>query len=217
MREKVIKEIIATSADVIVFDIDGTLKDLVLEHKIALLGSMDNIENKKYYITSDTLYNKNIFRHIPRDIDTLFLPINGEDGCMNSDDAVRFAREIDALHTVPVHFGMFDDVNPKKFNCEGAVIPEIYRIIPLSKIDGEFRRISLRKVLAAEERDMKIRLSEKALKVENSKIVTEKSEVKEEASADGELLTVRPVREEISIKPVAPVKEEKVYDHLPAR
>lgn len=47
MREKVIKEIIATSADVIVFDIDGTLKDLVLEHKIALLGSMDNIENKK--------------------------------------------------------------------------------------------------------------------------------------------------------------------------
>lgn len=177
----------------------------------------DNIENKKYYITSDTLYNKNIFRHIPRDIDTLFLPINGEDGCMNSDDAVRFAKEIDALHTVPVHFGMFDDVNPKKFNCEGAIIPEIYRIIPLSKIDGEFRRISLRKVLAAEERDMKIRLSEKALRVENSKIVTEKSDVNEEASADGESLTVHSVKEEISIKPVAPVKEEKVYDHLPAR
>lgn len=173
----------------------------------------DNVENKKYYITSDTLYNRNIFRHIPRDIEALFLPINGEDGGMNMDDAERFARQIDAIHTVPVHFGMFDDVNPKKFKAEGAVIPEIYRIIPLSSSDrAERRRLSLRKLLASEERDMKLRLSEKSLKVEDSKIVSD-TERAESGAPEERPLPVTETRSE----PTATVKDKIVYDPLPAR
>ena len=134
----------------------------------------DTTDDKKYYITSDTLYNKNIFKHIPGDIDTLFLPINGEDGCMNMDDALCFANKIAPAHTVPVHFGMFDDVNPKKFQMDGAVVPTIYKIIPLSDDSAsDISRLSLRKVFAREEREMKLMLSNKKLLVSDSKIVTE--------------------------------------------
>ena len=131
----------------------------------------DNADGKKYYITSDTLYNNNIFRHIPAKIDTLFLPINGEDGGMNTDDAIRFAKRIEAAHTVPVHFGMFDDVNPRKFIMDGAVVPTIYKILPLDDASAsECSRMSLRKLFAAEEREMKLRLSDKRLIVSDSKI-----------------------------------------------
>lgn len=47
MNEIVVKKIVAVSADVIIFDIDGTLKDLVLEHRVALKGGMNNIKKKK--------------------------------------------------------------------------------------------------------------------------------------------------------------------------
>ncbi|MBQ8393546.1 MAG: MBL fold metallo-hydrolase [Clostridia bacterium] len=134
----------------------------------------DTTDDKKYYITSDTLYNKNIFKHIPGDIDTLFLPINGEDGCMNMDDALCFANKIAPAHTVPVHFGMFDDVNPKKFKMDGAVVPTIYKIIPLGdESASDISRLSLRKIFAGEEREMKLMLSNKKLLVSDSKIVTE--------------------------------------------
>ena len=181
----------------------------------------DTAENKKYYVTSDTLYNRRIFKYIPRDIDTLFLPINGEDGGMNMDDALRFAKEIDALHTVPVHFGMFDDVNPKKFKFDGAVIPEIYRIIPLSRNDrAELGRISLRKVFAGEERDMKIRLSEKSFKVENSKIVSDNTENEAKSVSSVEPVQTK-TSEDTAVKTPEKVAvkatEEKIYDPLPAR
>jgi L-ascorbate metabolism protein UlaG (beta-lactamase superfamily) len=116
----------------------------------------DETDGKKYYIASDTLYNEAIFEALPKDIDTLFVPINGEDGSMNVYDAMRFAKVIDAVHSVPVHFGMFDDVDPKLFKCEGGVIPEIYKVIPLMDNERtELKKLSLKKVFAAEEQEMK--------------------------------------------------------------
>lgn len=116
----------------------------------------DVSDGKKYYIASDTLYNEDIFPCIPEDIDTLFVPINGEDGSMNVYDAMRFAKVIDAVHTVPVHFGMFDDVDPEIFKCDGRVIPDIYKVIPL--IDNErteLKKLSLKKIFVSEEKEMK--------------------------------------------------------------
>lgn len=140
----------------------------------------DETDGKKYYIASDTLYNEAIFEALPKDIDTLFVPINGEDGSMNVYDAMRFAKVIDAVHSVPVHFGMFDDVDPKLFKCEGGVIPEIYKVIPLMDNERtELKKLSLKKVFAVEEQEMKE--LEKAQKIQAKvKICDEKSATSKE-------------------------------------
>ncbi len=86
---------------------------------------------KIFYVTGDTLYNEEIFADIPKNIYAVFLPINGVGNNMNMTDAAAFARRIGAKHTVPVHFGMFDELDPNDFECENKIIPEIYKQINL--------------------------------------------------------------------------------------
>ena len=50
---------------------------------------------------------------------------------MNMADAARFARDCGANFAVPIHFGMFDNINPKDFMSENRVIPEVYKTIPI--------------------------------------------------------------------------------------
>lgn len=83
----------------------------------------------KYYVTGDTLYNEEIFKDIPKDIYALFLPVNGVGNNMNMVDAVRFSKRIGAKKVVPIHIGMFDELNANEFNCENKVIPSIYKKI----------------------------------------------------------------------------------------
>lgn len=61
----------------------------------------------------------------------LFLPINGVGNNMNFADAALFAQKVGARKTVPIHFGMFDEINPEKFQCKNRVIPRIYEEIDL--------------------------------------------------------------------------------------
>ena len=92
----------------------------------------DRVENKVYYVTGDTLYNSRIFDSLPdpgRNIDVLFLPINGVGNNMNMEDAARFAKKMHAMTVVPLHFGMFDSLDPKDFPCRNKVIPEIWEEI----------------------------------------------------------------------------------------
>ena len=84
---------------------------------------------KTYYVTGDTLYNEEIFADIPSGVYALFLPMNGVGNNMNMQDASAFAKKVDAKYTVPVHFGMFDNLNPCDFEAENRVIPEIYKQI----------------------------------------------------------------------------------------
>lgn len=95
------------------------------------IGVMIDDGSKKYYVTGDTLYNEKIFGKIPPGIDTVFLPINGTGNNMNAEDALRFARRIGAKNAVPLHFGMFDDIDPQIFRAENAVIPKPYAEIDL--------------------------------------------------------------------------------------
>lgn len=87
--------------------------------------------NVKLYITGDTLYNEDIFADIPSDIHALFLPINGVGNNMNMDDAARFAERIGAKYVIPLHVGMFDDLDPNEFKCKNKIIPKIYEEIKL--------------------------------------------------------------------------------------
>lgn len=86
---------------------------------------------KRYYVTGDTLYNEEIFGDIKGRIDTLFLPINGVGNNMNMIDAVRFAERIGAVNVVPIHFGMFDNLNPHNFNLTNKIIPEYLKEIEI--------------------------------------------------------------------------------------
>ncbi len=85
----------------------------------------------KLYVTGDTLYNSGIFADIPDDVYAIFLPINGVGNNMNAIDAMRFAKQVKARKTVPLHFGMFDELDPSAFICNGRVIPTIYEEIDI--------------------------------------------------------------------------------------
>lgn len=94
------------------------------------IGVVIEYRDKKYYVTGDTLYNREIFEGLPENIDTVFLPVNGVGNNMNETDALRFAQKTGANHAVPLHFGMFDEVKPSLFQ----IVPNVYEKI---KLDGE--------------------------------------------------------------------------------
>jgi L-ascorbate metabolism protein UlaG (beta-lactamase superfamily) len=100
---------------------------------LAAIGVVLYDGEKTYYVTGDTLYNKEIFPDLPKNIDVVFLPINGVGNNMNMVDAARFAAECGAKKVVPIHFGMFDELNPELFACENKVIPQIYKEIITDK------------------------------------------------------------------------------------
>ena len=86
----------------------------------------DIVENKAYYITGDTLYNKDIFADLPSKIDVVFLPINGVGNNMNTTDASRFVRDCGAKVAVPYHVGMFEEYSPEIFDAENRIILNAY-------------------------------------------------------------------------------------------
>ena len=86
----------------------------------------DLTEGKVYYVTGDTLYNKEIFEDLPEKIDVVFLPVNGVGNNMNAEDALRFAERTGAKRAVPIHVGMFDEFTPEIFEAENRLVLEIY-------------------------------------------------------------------------------------------
>ena len=93
------------------------------------IGVIIEHQGKTYYVAGDTLYSTEIFPDLPQSIDVAFLPINGVGNNMNMSDAADFARTIGAKQVVPVHFGLFDELDPTAFPCENKVIPTIYQQI----------------------------------------------------------------------------------------
>jgi len=95
------------------------------------IGVIVEHEGKTFYITGDTLYNEEIFSDLPQRIDVIFLPVNGAGNNMNMTDAKAFAERTGAAKAVPIHFGMFDSIDPEKFPFENKVIPQVYEVIAL--------------------------------------------------------------------------------------
>lgn len=97
----------------------------------------DSRSEKRLYYSGNTLYSRYVIEQIPTNIDVAFIPISGEYGCMNIYDAARFAIETKARSVVPISFGMFDNVNPKKLVCSSVVIPKHYKPIPFEEDENE--------------------------------------------------------------------------------
>lgn len=93
------------------------------------IGVIIDDGEKKYYITGDTLYNEQIFDDIPDDIHALFLPVNGIGNNMNMEDARRFSERVNPKLVVPIHCGMFDNIDMNRFECENKIVPKIYEEI----------------------------------------------------------------------------------------
>ena len=94
------------------------------------IGVIVTAEGKNYYVTGDTLYSERVFESLPdMDIEVLFLPVNGVGNNMNMKDGARFAERIGARYTVPFHIGLFDSLEADAFECQGRVIPRIYKEI----------------------------------------------------------------------------------------
>ena len=111
---------------------DITFYSVRAQHSdLEAVGVIIRAEGKNYYITGDTLYNDEIFADLNRDIDVIFVPINGVGNNMNIKDAALFAKKAGAKTAVPVHWGLFDSIDPNGFDFENTVIPEIYKEIVL--------------------------------------------------------------------------------------
>ena len=91
------------------------------------IGVVIEAEGKCIYVTGDTLYSRKIFGELPKNIDAVFLPVNGVGNNMNMTDAARFAGDCGAKVAVPIHVGMFDDIDPAQFSYEKKIIPELYK------------------------------------------------------------------------------------------
>ena len=113
------------------FTIENVLfKAVKAEHSdVHPIGVIIEAEEKKLYITGDTLYNTEIFSDIPDDIDAVFLPVNGVGNNMNMADAKRFCERINPRVAVPLHFGLFDCLDINEFDYKNKVIPKIYEEI----------------------------------------------------------------------------------------
>ena len=82
--------------------------------------------DRTFYVTGDTLYNYDVIDEVLElvedGVDYCFLPINGVGNNMNAKDASDFAYEIGARRAVPLHYGLFDDIEPATFDFEDGLI-----------------------------------------------------------------------------------------------
>ena len=90
---------------------------------------------KTYYVSGDTLYNYDVIDEVLElvedGVDYAFLPINGKGNNMNAKDAADFAYEIDAKCAIPVHYGLFDSLDPEAFDFEDAMVLEPFNTVEL--------------------------------------------------------------------------------------
>lgn len=96
----------------------------------AAIGVILRAEGKVYYITGDTLYNKKVFEDLPTEIDYVFLPVNGVGNNMNMEDGKAFCEKIGAT-AIPLHCGLFDEIDLNDFAYWDKVVPEFYQEIEL--------------------------------------------------------------------------------------
>lgn len=90
---------------------------------------------RTYYLSGDTLYNYDVIDEVLElvedGVDYAFLPINGRGNNMNAKDAADFAYEIDAKRAVPVHYGLFDSIDPEAFDFDDAMILEPFKTVEI--------------------------------------------------------------------------------------
>lgn len=94
------------------------------------VGVAFKAEGKQYYVTGDTLFHDTIFCDLPQKIDYVFLPVNGRGNNMNMIEAKDFCKKLGAV-AIPLHCGLFDDIDMHAFSYEPKVVPEFFKEIAI--------------------------------------------------------------------------------------
>lgn len=94
------------------------------------IGVIITYKNKSYYVTGDTLYNKKVLASLDKKIDYVFLPVNGRGNNMNMVDAKSFCERLNAV-AIPMHCGLFDDIDLNDFEYKNKVVPKFYQNIDI--------------------------------------------------------------------------------------
>lgn len=115
---------------------DVTFRAVRAQHSDdSAVGVVIGWNEKHYYVAGDTLWHDRVIQEVNAlglRIDAAFVPVNGVGNNMNMADAADFAQAVGALKTVPVHFGLFDSLDPAAdFDAANKIIPTIYKEIRL--------------------------------------------------------------------------------------
>lgn len=86
------------------------------------IGVVLEAEGKRCFVTGDTLYDSRILREVGAAVNAVFLPVNGVGNNMNMVDAARFAKALRAGQVIPLHYGMFDELDISRFRCDNKVL-----------------------------------------------------------------------------------------------
>ncbi|MBE6571390.1 MAG: MBL fold metallo-hydrolase [Ruminococcaceae bacterium] len=96
---------------------DFSLEAVFADHTVPAVGVLVKHGGKTLYFTSDTEYNEKLEKMAERNIDLLFVCINGKLGNMTVDEAVKLTKIINPKVGVPTHYGMFESntEDPKRY------------------------------------------------------------------------------------------------------
>ena len=95
------------------------------------IGVIIDDGERKYYVTGDTIYNSDIFKDIPDDIYAIFLPVNGVGDNMNMTDGKRFCEKVSPKIAIPMHCGLFDNLDLNDFGYSDKVVPKPFKVIEI--------------------------------------------------------------------------------------
>lgn len=99
------------------------------EHSDAFaIGVVISACGKNVYVTGDTLYSEKVFDSLKKaKIETCFLPINGVGNNMNAIDANKFCKRVKAKINVPIHYGLFDEIDATTIDLPNKKCLEMYK------------------------------------------------------------------------------------------
>ena len=99
---------------------DFTLTAVFADHSVPAVGVLVQHGEYTLYFSGDTEYNERLTALAEKNIDVMFICINGKLGNMNVDEAVRLTRIISPKVGVPSHYGMFESntENPEKYTAQ---------------------------------------------------------------------------------------------------
>ena len=90
---------------------------------------------RTFYVSGDTLYNFDVIDEVLElvedGVDFAFVPINGKGNNMNAKDAADFVYEIDAKRAVPLHYGLFDNIDPETFDYDSTMTLEPFKTVEI--------------------------------------------------------------------------------------